>query len=397
MEPANNRCGARCIARGLLTLDAQCSPGPSDLDSALWAAIFSDAITLVRSDRFYTVVSTTVYYKTLCKDAKAEQDWDTNSLTSWGMKEVTPDNNVLKSSVFHRLLQRAFPEWFPHDSIRFFHPFYTAQKNAEFAAQQGYAPNFRMQEIPPEHKLFALTSPKSQFDYRASNPSKPPKPIYLSTNAEIKAVLSQAPNFIVTPAYMHESALPEKLKQLIQSSEKSFDLTTDKDNIAVEPDLMMTYFTGLMREIVQREIITVGTTKNPVYQIDVIREYAYLSFRRVDCADRTFSLAIPVITRFVADFLGFGHRVRNIGNISAPFSENETYQDITNCQMFHSYNADETKLLKRQVAFKVCIFCLSIAGDGIKIYIRNGCQHMVTPLTKGQPLQIYENLKLKGC
>ena len=31
-------------------------PGPSEVDSALWAAIFSDAITLVRSDRFYTVV-----------------------------------------------------------------------------------------------------------------------------------------------------------------------------------------------------------------------------------------------------------------------------------------------------------------------------------------------------
>ena len=31
-------------------------PGPSGLDSALWSAIFSDAITLVRSDRFYTVV-----------------------------------------------------------------------------------------------------------------------------------------------------------------------------------------------------------------------------------------------------------------------------------------------------------------------------------------------------
>jgi hypothetical protein len=30
-------------------------PGPSDVDAALWAAIFSDAITLVRSDRFYTV------------------------------------------------------------------------------------------------------------------------------------------------------------------------------------------------------------------------------------------------------------------------------------------------------------------------------------------------------
>ena len=44
-------------------------PGPKEASSALWSAIFSDAITLVRSDRFYTV------------------DWNTNSLTSWGMKE----------------------------------------------------------------------------------------------------------------------------------------------------------------------------------------------------------------------------------------------------------------------------------------------------------------------
>lgn len=32
-------------------------PGPNEKNFALWAAIFSDAITLVRSDRFYTVVS----------------------------------------------------------------------------------------------------------------------------------------------------------------------------------------------------------------------------------------------------------------------------------------------------------------------------------------------------
>lgn len=40
-------------AKASLNLD----PGPSERDFALWAAIFSDAITLVRSDRFYTVVS----------------------------------------------------------------------------------------------------------------------------------------------------------------------------------------------------------------------------------------------------------------------------------------------------------------------------------------------------
>jgi hypothetical protein len=32
-------------------------PGPTGVDAALWAAIFSDAVTLVRSDRFYTTVS----------------------------------------------------------------------------------------------------------------------------------------------------------------------------------------------------------------------------------------------------------------------------------------------------------------------------------------------------
>ena len=36
--------------------DKGADPGPTGLDSALWSAIFSDAITLIRSDRFYTVV-----------------------------------------------------------------------------------------------------------------------------------------------------------------------------------------------------------------------------------------------------------------------------------------------------------------------------------------------------
>ena len=64
------------------------------------------------------------------------------------------------------------------------------------------------------------------------------------------------------------------------------------------------------------------------------------------------SFAIPVTTRYVADFLGFGHLIRSEKNSKAPHSENEIYQHITNCQVFLSYNADETKLLKRRKAFK---------------------------------------------
>ena len=57
-------------------------------------------------------------------------------------------------------------------------------------------------------------------------------------------------------------------------------------------------------------------------------------------------------TRYVSDFLGFGHLIRSDKNPKAPYSENEIYQHITNCQIFFSYNADETKLLKRRQAYK---------------------------------------------
>ena len=74
------------------------------------------------------------------------------------MEEVTPDSDVLKSSVFHRLIQRAFPGWFPYDSIRYLHPFYTKTQNQQFAESQGYLP-----------------------DFDSTNPRKPAKPIYSTT------------------------------------------------------------------------------------------------------------------------------------------------------------------------------------------------------------------------
>ena len=55
-------------------------------------------------------------------------------------------------------------------------------------------------------------------------------------------------------------------------------------------------------------------------------------------------------TRYVADFLGFGHLIKGNQNPKAPYSENQIYQHITNCQVFFSYNADETKLLNRRKA-----------------------------------------------
>ena len=221
-------------------------PGPSGLDSTLWTAIFSDAITLVRSDRFYTV------------------DWNTNSLTSWGMKEVTPDNDVLKSSVFHRLLQRAFPEWFPYESIRFFHPFYTAETNARFAKEQGYEPTFQIRA------LSAGSKPK--FDFQASEPRKPHKPLFLTNYDDIRAVLATGADEIIHPAFTGKANLPTKVYEAFRSIKAK---GAAHDQIDSPEDVKMTkaYFAAQMRAIVEREVITMSKDKNKtVFQVDATRE-----------------------------------------------------------------------------------------------------------------------------
>jgi hypothetical protein len=224
--------GVFCESDGSKNLD----PGPSDTDSALWSAIFSDAITLVRSDRFYTT------------------DWNTNSLTSWGMKEVTPDNDTCKSSVFHRLIQRAFPEWYHYDSIQFFHPFYTRETNAKYAAAQGYGSEFRME----------------------AKPRKPEKPIYMAETKKIAEILDNTSKF-VHPALTQKSCLPGCFDELLKIQKEA--KKNAKQGVAneapkqapIEEDVaaIMSYFNQEMKEIVTRETITMNA---PTLQIDATRE-----------------------------------------------------------------------------------------------------------------------------
>jgi hypothetical protein len=312
-------------------------PGPSDLDSALWAAIFSDAITLVRSDRFYTV------------------DWNTNSLTNWGMAEVTPDNDVCKSSMFHRLIQRAFPEWYPYDSIRFFHPFYTAEKNAELAKAQGYDKEFCIKTTPLRKAKKNSRGETTKFDFEvtSSNPQKPSKTVYLTHSDDIKRILEDTSDVLVHPARTRISDLPPVIHDVLKPGQNNdpkkngVSQTAAAKHSTVDHEHIQSYLVNIARDIIKREVVTTDKNKG-IYQLDIVRDYA-----------------IPIVTRFVADFLGFGHLLRSDTNSHAPYSENEVYQHINNCQVFLSYNADETKLLKRRKAFRDSMtFLLNLAEEG---------------------------------
>ncbi|KAI5926181.1 heme peroxidase [Camillea tinctor] len=119
-------------------------------------AVFSDAITLVRSDRFYTI------------------DYTPATLTNWGMQEVQQDYNVMGGSMFYKLFQRALPGWYPYNSLHIMQPMYTWKKNKEIAEELGTIDQFTL-----------------------AGPKPPPTPVILTKHATICKVLKNKTDFHV--------------------------------------------------------------------------------------------------------------------------------------------------------------------------------------------------------
>ena len=67
-------------------------------------AVLSDAVALVRGDRFYTT------------------DYNPHTLTNWGFSEVATDPAVNNGSMFYKLFLRAFPNHFQQNSIYVHYP-----------------------------------------------------------------------------------------------------------------------------------------------------------------------------------------------------------------------------------------------------------------------------------
>ncbi|EAW25699.1 peroxidase/cytochrome P450 family protein [Aspergillus fischeri NRRL 181] len=76
-------------------------------------AILSDAVALVRGDRFYTV------------------DYSPANLTNFGFNAVSSDFDVAGGGVMYKLLMRAFPGWYRPNSVYALYPFVTPEKSRE--------------------------------------------------------------------------------------------------------------------------------------------------------------------------------------------------------------------------------------------------------------------------
>ncbi|KAH7112773.1 heme peroxidase family protein [Dactylonectria estremocensis] len=76
-------------------------------------SILSDAVALVRGDRFYSV------------------DHNPSNLTSFGFNEASSDYDVAGGGVMYKLLMRAFPGWYRANSVSALYPFTTPEGNKE--------------------------------------------------------------------------------------------------------------------------------------------------------------------------------------------------------------------------------------------------------------------------
>lgn len=78
------------------------------------------------------------------------------------------------------------------------------------------------------------------------------------------------------------------------------------------------------------------------------------------------SYAVPVMTRFAADFLGFGHLIKTDHQTGKErvYDEDKIYALFTDCQDYLTFDSDETRAFRRRKAFQSSIKELKKLAEG---------------------------------
>ncbi|KAL8796662.1 MAG: hypothetical protein Q9195_001052 [Heterodermia aff. obscurata] len=108
-------------------------------------AILSDAVTLVRGDRFYTT------------------DYNARNLTNWGYSEVQYDLNINQGCVIYKLFLRAFPDHFKSNSVYAHYPMTIPSENKKIMRNLGREDHYSWDKpglIPPRVNLTSYIGAK---------------------------------------------------------------------------------------------------------------------------------------------------------------------------------------------------------------------------------------------
>ncbi|KAJ6007231.1 hypothetical protein N7522_005582 [Penicillium canescens] len=255
-------------------------------------AVFSDAVTLVRSDRFLTV------------------DYTASNLTSWGYQEVQQDYDILGGSMFWKLFQRAFPGWFPYNSLHSTQPMFTRKMNEQIAREIGTIDQYTLED-----------------------PSPPPNPIVLNKYSAVTKVLSDQTNFRVIWARNLNDMTPGKKYDSYMLGGDA-PANTAQRNMVSEIMFSPVEFMQLLsqtslhvgKELLDGETLRLATDLN---QVDIIRD-----------------IAIPLNTRIMADL--FCLDLKTDENKEGSLNTSELYKHLMSVRTFGFNNFDPALALRRR-------------------------------------------------
>ncbi|KAK2731617.1 hypothetical protein FQN57_003270 [Myotisia sp. PD_48] len=255
-------------------------------------AVFSDAVTLVRSDRFLTL------------------DYTAANLTSWGIREVQQDYDILGGSMFHKLFQRALPGWFPYNSLHTTQPMFTRKMNEQIAREIG-----------------------TIDEYSLADPKPPPKPVFLDKHAMIIKVLKDQANFHVPWAlYMNDMIPGKKYDDYMLGGDKPGNTAQRnlvKDILYSPPEFMQLLSETALsvgKELLEGEALIL---KKDLLQVDIIRD-----------------IAIPLNTRLVADL--FSLDLKSSDNPDGSLNTATIYKYLMDVRIWALNNNDPALALERR-------------------------------------------------
>jgi hypothetical protein len=262
-------------------------------------AILSDAVALVRGDRFYTV------------------DFTPRHLTNWAFNEINNDVSIDGGQVFYKLALKAFPNHLKGDSV--------------------YA-HFPM-VVPDENKKI-LTSLGRAKTYSFDRPFYKAPPVFINSHSACAAILNDQTNFKVLWG--------EKIQFLMENSGRPYgrdfalsgDLPTNASSrkmigAALHREKWESEVRAFYEDITLRLLERNSYKVAGVNQVDIVRDVADLA--QVHFCSNVFSLSL-----------------KTDSNPRGVFSEQELYQILAVIFACIFYDVDVSKSFQlRQTARKV--------------------------------------------
>ncbi|EQL31703.1 hypothetical protein RJZ56_006768 [Blastomyces dermatitidis] len=247
-------------------------------------AVLSDAITLVRSDRFNTT------------------EYNVATLTNWGMAEAQQDYDTLGGSMFYKLIQRGLPGWFPFNSLSVMQPMYTPAMNREIATELG-----------------------TISQYTEADPKPPPRRLVLMKHSEISQMLSDPKQFPVPFGKPYENFIEGR-------DFGHFMLAGDMPRNKEQRNLYGSalYGSGELKELLSTFIVdqtdkfltgSMFQIGRGTYHVDILKD-----------------VAIPVMTRFMGDLFQFDLKTEE--NSSGTYDIDGLYNDLLNIRIWGFGNDD---------------------------------------------------------